>query len=52
MDEEAQAALVQALLQQLLPEQVGAMQQVVREQLLVAFHSSSASYAKAHSLRK
>lgn len=38
MDEEAQAALAQALLQDLSPEQVGAMQQVVRQQLLAALH--------------
>jgi hypothetical protein len=47
MDEEAQAALAQSLLQQLSPEQVVAMQQVVRQQLLAALHEEVGQQFKA-----
>jgi hypothetical protein len=47
MDEEAQAALAQALLQQLSPEQVVAIQQVVRQQLLAALHEEVGQQFKA-----
>jgi hypothetical protein len=50
-DEEGQAALAQALWQQLSPEQVAAMQQVVRQQLLVAFHEAVDQPCKAQLLR-
>jgi hypothetical protein len=47
MDEEAQAALAQALLQQLSPEQVVAIQQVVRQQLLAELHEEVGQQFKA-----
>jgi hypothetical protein len=47
MDEEAQAALAQALLQQPSPEQVVAIQQVVRQQLLTALHEEVSQQFKA-----
>lgn len=47
MDGEAQAALAQGLLQQLSPEQVGALQQVVRQQLLAAVHEEVGQQFKA-----
>jgi hypothetical protein len=47
MDEEAQAALAQALLQQLSPEQVVAIQQVVRQQLLAALREEVGQQFKA-----
>ena len=47
MDEAAQAALAQALLQQLSPEQGVAIQQVVRQQLLTALHEEVGQQFKA-----
>jgi hypothetical protein len=47
MDEKAQAARVQALLGQLSPEQAGAMQHVVRQQLLAELHEEVAQQFKA-----
>jgi hypothetical protein len=47
MDEEAQAALAHALLQQLSPEQVVAIQQVVRQQPLAALHEEVGQQFKA-----
>jgi hypothetical protein len=47
MDEEAQATLAQALLRQLSPEQVVAIQQVVRQQLLAALREEVGQQFKA-----
>jgi hypothetical protein len=47
MDEAAQAALAQALWQQLSPAQVVAMQQVVRQQQLAAVHEEVGQQFKA-----
>jgi hypothetical protein len=49
-DEEAQAALAQALLPRLSPEQVVAIRQVVRQQLLAAFHEEVGQQFKAQLL--
>ena len=46
MDEEAQAALTQTLLRQLSPEQVVAIQHVVRQQLLAELHEEAIQVAR------
>jgi hypothetical protein len=46
MDEEAQAALAQAVLQQLSPAQVVAIQHVVRQQLLADLHEEAIQVAR------
>ena len=51
MDEQTQAALAQALFRQLSPEQVVAVQHVVRQQLLADLHEEAIQVARAEAER-